>query len=48
VDLTRKDLEFPVVRAIVPGMEFMTDFDRFSRVSPRLFCNYLNLFQHGG
>lgn len=46
VDLTRRDLEFPVVRAIVPGMEFMTDFDRFSRVSPRLFCNYLNLFQH--
>ena len=43
LDLTRKDLNIPVVRAIVPGLEFMTDFDRFSRVSRRLFANYLGL-----
>lgn len=41
VDLTRKDIGLPVVRAIVPGMELSADFDRFSRVSPRLFSNYL-------
>ncbi len=40
VDLTREDLNIPVVRALVPGFELMADFDRFSRVSPRLFANY--------
>lgn len=41
VDLTREDIGVPVVRAIVPGMELSADFDRFSRVSPRLFAGYL-------
>ena len=40
VNLTRRDLDIPVVRAIVPGLELMADFDHFSRVSPRLFSNY--------
>lgn len=44
VDLTRKDLDVPVLRALVPGLELLSDFDRFSRVSPRLFLNYLRLF----
>lgn len=44
VDLTRKDVGLPVVRAIVPGMEITADFDRFSRVHPRLFANYLRRF----
>ena len=44
VDLTRADIGLPVVRAIVPGMEITADFDRFSRVHPRLFSNYLRLF----
>ncbi len=44
VDLTRKDLNIPVTRAIVPGLELFSDFDRFSRVSPRLFNNYLKMF----
>lgn len=39
-DLTRSDLEIPVVRAMVPGMALSADFDRFSRVHPRLFTNY--------
>ncbi len=41
-DLTRMDLGLPVVRAIVPGMEILADFDRNSRVHPRLYANYLN------
>jgi len=43
VNLTRKDLDIPVVKALIPGMEMITDFDRFSRVNPRLFANYLQL-----
>jgi ribosomal protein S12 methylthiotransferase accessory factor YcaO len=45
VDLTRKDLGIPVVRAIVPGMELLGDFDRFARVNPRLYANYINMFR---
>lgn len=45
VDLTRRDLGLPVVRAIIPGMEITGDFDRYSRVHPRLFANYRNLFR---
>lgn len=35
------DLEFPVVRAIVPGLELTADFDAHSRPSVRLFRRYL-------
>lgn len=45
VDLTRKDLDIPVTRAIVPGLEIISDFDHYSRVSPRLFRNYLDMFK---
>lgn len=48
VDLTRKDLGIPVVRAIVPGMELLGDFDRFARVNPRLYANYINMFRSEG
>jgi YcaO-like protein with predicted kinase domain len=41
IDLTREDIGLPVVRALVPGMELLGDFDRFSRVHPRLYANYL-------
>jgi ribosomal protein S12 methylthiotransferase accessory factor YcaO len=44
IHLTRKDLDIPVVKALIPGMELVPDFDRFSRVNPRLYQNYLNLF----
>lgn len=44
VDITRADLEIPAVRAIVPGLALTADFDRFSRVHPRLFANYLAMF----
>jgi ribosomal protein S12 methylthiotransferase accessory factor YcaO len=43
-DLTRKDLGIPVTRAIVPGLEIISDFDHYSRVSPRLYANYVNMF----
>ncbi len=39
VDLTREDMNIPVCRAIIPGMELMADFDRNSRLSARLFTN---------
>ena len=42
-DLTRRDLGIPAVRAMVPGLELVADFDRFSRLSPRLYANYLRL-----
>jgi ribosomal protein S12 methylthiotransferase accessory factor YcaO len=45
VDLTRKDLNIPVVRAVVPGLELISDFDQYSRVSPRLYANYLHMFE---
>ena len=41
VNLTRKDLDVPVVRAFVPGLEFMAILDRFSNFSKRQFRNYL-------
>ena len=44
VDLTRRDIDIPVVRALVPGLELMADFDRYSRFSPRLYRHYRNLF----
>ncbi len=46
VDLTREDLDFPVVRAIVPGLETVADFDRFSTPSLRLFRNVLQERRH--
>ncbi|MCP4114138.1 MAG: YcaO-like family protein [Desulfobacteraceae bacterium] len=44
VDLTRKDIGLPVVKALIPGMDILGDFDRFSRVHPELFRNYMNRF----
>ena len=34
----------PAVRAIVPGLEWVSDFDRFSRLPPRLYAAYLRQF----
>ena len=42
IDLTRQDIGFPVVKALVPGLELSADFDEFSRVSRRLYRNYLS------
>ncbi|GAB7023417.1 YcaO-like family protein [Salidesulfovibrio brasiliensis] len=43
-DLTRKDFGIPVTRAIIPGLEINSDFDRYTRISPRLWANYLRMF----
>jgi ribosomal protein S12 methylthiotransferase accessory factor len=45
VDITLRDLDIPVVRALIPGMELMADFDPYSRISPRLFNNYLKIHE---
>ena len=43
VNLTKKLLGVPVVRALVPGLEFMTFFDRFTPLCVRQFAHYLRL-----
>ncbi|NJL58290.1 MAG: YcaO-like family protein [Desulfobacteraceae bacterium] len=40
VNLTRKDLEIPVVRAIVPDMEMSSERDEYSQISSRRFGAY--------
>ena len=45
VDLTRKDLGIPVVKAMIPGLEIMTVLDRFSPLSLRQFGHYLRRSQ---
>jgi ribosomal protein S12 methylthiotransferase accessory factor YcaO len=42
VDLTRRDTRIPVCRAIVPGLEMMTFFDRFTPLGLRQFAHYLD------
>ncbi|MBW1744081.1 MAG: YcaO-like family protein, partial [Deltaproteobacteria bacterium] len=41
VNLTRKDLDIPVVKAIIPGLEMFAEFDEFSNPSLRQFAHYL-------
>lgn len=43
VNLTKRELRLPVYRAIVPGLEIVSDFDRFTRVSPRLWRQVLKV-----
>ena len=44
VDLTRRDLQIPVVRALLPGFALSADLDSHAPVHPRLFGNYLKIF----
>jgi ribosomal protein S12 methylthiotransferase accessory factor len=44
IDLTRRDIGLPVVRALLPGFALTADIDGAWRVHPRLFGNYLKLF----
>ncbi|MDY0258737.1 MAG: YcaO-like family protein [Desulfovibrio sp.] len=44
VDISRKDFDLPVVRAIVPGLALTGEWDRFSRPGKRLFARYASLF----
>ncbi|MCG8472236.1 MAG: YcaO-like family protein [Desulfobacterales bacterium] len=36
VDLTRSDLEIPVVKTLIPGFAFSADFGALTRISPRM------------
>lgn len=47
-NLTRADLGIPVCRALVPGLELMADFDRNSRLSPRLLRRCLDMGRASG
>ena len=40
VDLTRRDFDLPVVRAIAPGLALTAEWDTFSRPDVRLFARY--------
>lgn len=41
VDITRADLDLPVVRALIPGLELASEWDAFSRPSKRLFARWM-------
>lgn len=41
VDLMREDLNIPVIKALVPGLEMTTVFDRYSPIGFRQFAHYL-------
>ncbi len=43
VDLTKRDLNIPVVRAIIPGMELLPDLDKYSNFNKRQFRDYLKI-----
>jgi ribosomal protein S12 methylthiotransferase accessory factor len=43
VDLTKKDLDIPVVRVMIPGMEMFPDLDKYSNFSKRQFRDYLKI-----
>ncbi len=43
VDITRKDLQIPVLKALVPDFEMVANFDHTCLISPRLFNNYLKI-----
>jgi ribosomal protein S12 methylthiotransferase accessory factor len=47
VNLTKKDLDIPAVRAIIPGMEMLPDFDKYSNFSKRQFRDYLKIMNAG-
>ncbi len=43
VNLTKKDLDIPAVRVIIPGMEMLPDLDKYSNFSKRQFRDYLKI-----
>jgi ribosomal protein S12 methylthiotransferase accessory factor len=47
VNLTKKGLDIPAVRAIIPGMEMLPDLDKYSNFSKRQFRDYLKIMNAG-
>ncbi|GEM_PF-814349 len=43
IDLTRKDLDIPVIRVIIPGLEMLPELDLLSNFNKELFRNYLQI-----
>lgn len=41
-NLTHKELGYPVVRAVIPGLELLPDYDPFTRISPRVISRILS------
>jgi len=47
LNLTKKDIDIPAVRAIIPGMEMLPDLDKYSNLSKRQFRDYLKIMNAG-
>lgn len=47
LNLTKKDLDIPAARAIIPGMEMLPDLDKYSNFSKRQFKDYLRIMNSG-
>jgi ribosomal protein S12 methylthiotransferase accessory factor len=43
VNLIRSDLDIPVVKTLIPGLEIFAEFDQFSGLHLRQFCHYLEI-----
>ena len=46
IDLTRKDFDIPVVRAIIPKMQLASEFDVFSNFDQRLVARAIDLCEN--
>lgn len=46
-NLTKREMGLPVFRAIVPGLEIVADYDRFTRVSPRMWRDIVRVLGKG-
>lgn len=46
LDITRRDVDIPVAKALIPGFEMEAEFDQYSRISRRLFNNYLKIHKN--
>ena len=44
LEIARKELEIPAVKALIPGLEMMAGFESTYRSSPRRFNNYLKMY----
>ena len=43
--MVRTDLNLPVVRVLIPGLELTAEWDSFSRPSLRLFARYAAMYK---
>lgn len=43
-EITRPDLDIPVFRTIIPGLEINGDFDEYYRISNRQYNNFKKIY----